>query len=178
MKQVMKILGVAVGFILMAAVIILSVTYFNRGKKVVTDNAEGVLGIVENETAISDLIANDGTSITGTQVASMIESLPTNNIDIPIVVFTNGGKTVAEYTKTGATAPGSIDFVPDTATYRGTSLSNLVSVGITPATGNYRVTTDNTYINPKVSYSVTCYYTDNLALNFIVIVQQSNTPTT
>lgn len=174
MKKVMDVIAAAVGFLLLATIIILTITYFNRGKDVVTKNADGVLSVVENESAVADLVSYDGKTITGSSVTSLIDQLVTNNLDIPVLVFTNSRKTVAEYTKAGATDYGSVEITSTGAyvTYKGQIITGIAS--ITPATGNYRASSDVTYINPKVNYEVTCYYTTNKALSFIVIMQQTD----
>lgn len=165
MKQVLKVLGIAVGFLLSATLIILAITYFNRGKSVVTENAEGTLSLLETKTAISDIVATDGQEISGTQAISMVESLSTNNIDIPIFVFTDKKNTVSKYTKAGADTSKTGSFSNDK------SIQDIPS-SVTWGTGKYRMPTDNAYINPKTIYSVKCYYTSNEALEFVVILQK------
>lgn len=166
MKKAMEMLGIAVGFLLTATIIILSITYFNRGKDVTTKNADGILSIVENSSAGAiDVEKYDGESVQGSVVISIIESLPSASSTTPILVYTNGKANVAEYTQAGATAADSINF--NVGVY-------AVSAKPTEAvksTGNYLVKTDVTYINPTQYYTVKCVYTNNKALAYVAVTQ-------
>lgn len=169
MKKVMEVLSAAVGFLLLATLIILTITYFNRGKDVVTKNADGVLSVVENADAGAiDIEKYDGESVQGSVVISIIESLPGSNATTPILVYTSKGAAVAEYTKTGATLADNINFAAGAY-----AASDTKPVEATKSTGNYRVKTDTTYINPVQFYTVKCHYTANKALAFVSITQNN-----
>lgn len=170
MKRVADVLSAAVGFFLLAAIIVLTIVYFNRGKDVVTKNADGVLSIVENAAAgIIDIEKYNGESVQGSVVISIIESLASSDAAAPVLVYTSKGTAVAEYTKAGATLADNISLT--TGVYAASSTKPAEAVKYT---GNYRVKTDATYINPVQFYTVKCHYTANEALAFVSIVQQAN----
>ena len=181
MKNVMSILKSGVGFLLLAVLITVTVLYFNRGKDVATQHADNVLNIAEgiNIDAV-DLTSYDGKTIKGSSAISILESLVNSNADVPVLVFTNGGNSVAEYTKSGASSTE--DFTYAAGTYKlnndsnksyelTTTEKNKVSAA-SEVNGNYRNKTDVSYINPSEEYKVTCHYTSNEALAFVTIIQQ------
>lgn len=177
MKQVLKVLGVAVGFLLSATLIILSITYFNRGKSVVTENAEGVLALIENSSVgNTNLKTYDGMDVQGSIVISMVESLSTDKSPVPILVFTSKGAVVSEYTKAGATKEFSRSSLNDKDPYKLVPnwQTGIVSDRTIFASGDYKQKNSTAYINPTQTYSVTCHYTSNEALAFITIVHKGN----
>ena len=174
MKQVMKILGAAVGFLFTSAVIILSVTYFNRGKEVVTNNAEGILSIIENsDMGGINMESYNGMNVPGSIVISMIESLSTNASSVPVLVYTSGGTTVSEYTSTGATTNLTMANLT-TGIYAMTKVPPDTD-GVTALNGEYKQKNNRAYINPTQTYSVRCHYTQNEALAFVSIVHNATT---
>jgi len=182
MKNVMSILKSGVGFLLLAVIITLTVFYFNRGKDVTVKHIDGVLNAVEgvNINAI-DLTSYDGEDIQGSAVISMVESLTNSTANVNVLVYTNGGSVVAEYTQTGPTTWKEDETDPDKMFSLSGNPYDLAATeyqltgaaaSATPTSANYRIKTDKTYINPISTYAVKCHYTSNNALAFVTITQK------
>lgn len=160
MKRTMDVILAAVGFLLVAILVAITIKYFNRGKDVVEKNAEGALSAAES-VVLADFEKYDGQEVQGSTVISMIENLKASNSNVIIYVYTNGGKTVAQYTNAGA--------VPTV-----TPPSGAAEITTTPApeAGKYTDTKSNTYINPRLTYKVTCHKTGSKAVEYVTVVQK------
>lgn len=172
MGNVIKMILSAVGFLFAAVLIFVMVSYFNRGKSVTTKNADSALALLENaETGSVDIEEYDGETVQGSVVISIIESLPTNSNSVKVLVYTSGGSVVSEYTNAGTTNESNINL---TASPYNVATEAPKSTGVTKATGNYKIKTDATYINPTQNYLVECRYTPNEALAYVAITHKTS----
>lgn len=158
MKRTTDVILAAVGFLLVAILVAITIKYFNRGTDVVTKNAEGVLSAAEGGfMGVVDFEKYDKKPVQGSTVISIIESLKNTDSQVRILVYTNGKKTVAEYTNIGAIPKDKI--------------TPPATPAATAATGNYREKKDDTYINPTLTYTINCHYTDNKTVDYVTIMQ-------
>ena len=96
-------------------------------------------------------------TLSGEEVILLIEQLCERQSDEIIYVFTNKNKSCAEYTKFGPTKRAVIS--PEI------NLQEIIQEDFKYHTGNYREPTDETYINPKLTYEMK-------RTNFFLVITQ------
>lgn len=101
-RKIIEYILLVLGLLIAAFFIVFTVNYFNKSKNIVDDNANSLFVALDSADVREEFEAYNDRCVDGSIVISMIERLSSTNSDISILIFTNSGHTVSEYTKFGA----------------------------------------------------------------------------